>query len=114
MLGAEPEAVDDAYRSLSTGKLQPGPADPQTVGDGLMTGLGRPNFEILIERGVQVITVTEEAILDSARFILERMKLVVEPSGATVLAALRREPERFRGKRVGAIFTGGNTDFSWL
>ena len=114
VLGAEPEAVDDAHRSLRTGELQPGPVDPQTVGDGLMTGLGRPNFEILIARGVQVITVTEEAILVAARFILERMKLVVEPSGATVLAALRREPERFRGKRVGAIFTGGNTDFGWL
>jgi threonine dehydratase len=114
VLGAEPEAVDDAYRSLSSGELQPGPEAPQTVGDGLMTGLGRINFEILKQCDVKVITVSEEAILDAARFILERMKLVVEPSGATVLAAMRREVGTIAGKRIGAVFSGGNTDFAWL
>jgi len=84
IFGAEPENVDDAFRSLSGGKRLPGPVDPRTWADGLMTGLG------------------------------ERMKVVVEPSGATVLAALRQLGKELRGRRVGAVFTGGNTDFRWL
>jgi threonine dehydratase len=114
ILGAEPEAVDDAHRSMISGVRQPGETDPQTLADGLMTGLGKINFEILREREVQVITVTEEEIVQAARFILERMKLVVEPSGATVLAVVRRLGDELKGRRVGAIFTGGNTDFAWL
>jgi len=58
--------------------------------------------------------VTEAAILEAASFLLQRMKLVVEPSGATPLAALRTEPGRFRDRRVGVIISGGNTDFAWL
>jgi threonine dehydratase len=114
VLGAEPEAADDAYRSLSTGELQPPPVDPCTVADGLMTGLGRINFDILRERDVGVVTVNEEAIVQAATFVLQRMKLVIEPSAATVLAAVRRRSEDLCGKRVGAIFSGGNTDFAWL
>ncbi len=53
-------------------------------------------------------------MVQAGRFILERMKLVVEPSGATVLAAIRRIAEQLRGRRVGAILSGGNTDFTWL
>ncbi len=112
--GAEPEAVDDAYRSLTSGVRQPGVTDPQTAADGLLTGLGALNFEILSAAGVRIITVGEEAMLSAARFFIERMKLVVEPSGATVLAALRREQSILGGRRVGAILSGGNTDFSWL
>jgi threonine dehydratase len=112
--GAEPEAVDDAHRSLESGVLAPPPANPCTLADGLMTGLGRINFEILRERGVRVVTVSEPAIGHAARFILERMKLVVEPSAATVLAALRRASRALEGQRVGAILSGGNTDFAWL
>ena len=88
--------------------------NPQTVADGLMTGLGQVNFEVLRHGAVEIQTVSESEIVDAARFILERMKLVVEPSGATVLAALRRRAADLRGMRIGAIFTGGNTDFRWL
>jgi threonine dehydratase len=112
--GAEPEAADDAYRSLESGVRQPGVANPETLADGLLTGLGRINFEILHELGARVIRVSEAEIVAAARFVLERMKLVVEPSGATVLAAIRRSANELRGKRVGAIFSGGNTDFAWL
>jgi len=114
VLGAEPETVDDAYRSLRTGELQPAPAHPRTLADGLMTGLGPINFAILRAHDVRVVTVSEAAILRAGTFILQRMKLVVEPSAATVLAALRREAADLRGKRVGAVLSGGNTDFSWL
>ena len=112
--GAEPEAVDDAYRSLESGKLQPGPVDPTSWGDGLLTGLGELPFRLLRERGVRVITVSEEQMLEAAGTLLERLKLVVEPSGATVLAALRRSAADWQGKRVGAVLSGGNTDFAWL
>jgi threonine dehydratase len=114
VLGAEPEAVDDAYRSLESGVRQPAVPDPVTLGDGLMTGLGAPNFEILRARGVRVVKVSEEAIAEASLFFLQRMKLVVEPSGATVLAAARRLGAELRGTRVGAILSGGNTDFAWL
>jgi threonine dehydratase len=114
VLGAEPEAADDAHRSLATGELQPPPASPRTIADGLMTGLGRINFSILHERDVRVVTVSEAAILQAGTFILQRMKLVIEPSAATVLAALRRSVDELRGKRIGAILSGGNTDFAWL
>jgi threonine dehydratase len=79
-----------------------------------MTGLGERNFAILRRAGAEVVRVEEEALVCAARFFLERMKLVVEPSGAAVLAAIRTEPRRFAGRRVGAILTGGNTDFAWL
>jgi threonine dehydratase/serine racemase len=114
VLGAEPEAADDAYRSLTSGKLHPAPEDPLTLADGLMTSLGPINFEILRERDVQVVTVSEQAIVEAGRFILQRMKLVIEPSAATVLAALRERAGEMRGKRIGAILSGGNTDFAWL
>ena len=112
LVGAEPLAADDAYRSLASGELQPAVADPETVADGLRTGLSELTFAHLSQLGVEVVTVDEAAITEAARFHLERMKLVVEPSGATTLAALRHLD--VAGKRVGVIVSGGNTDFSWL
>jgi threonine dehydratase len=112
--GAEPEAADDAYRSLATAQLQPAVREPTTLADGLLTGLGRINFEILRHCGVSVVTVGEEAMLDAARFVLQRMKLLIEPSSATVPAALRRRAADLHGLRVGAILSGGNTDLRWL
>jgi threonine dehydratase len=112
--GAEPETVDDAFRSLECGELQPGPENPVSWGDGLLTGLGRNPFTILHRHGVRVVTVSEREMLDAAWTLARRLKLVVEPSAATVLAAVRRRAETFKGLRVGAILSGGNTDFAWL
>jgi len=114
VLAAEPDAVDDAARSLSTGVRQPRVEDPTTWADGLMTALGEPNFALLRQCGVEVVTCDEASMLSAARFFLERMKLVVEPSGATTLASLRKVPDQLAGKRVGMVVTGGNTDFRWL
>jgi len=114
VVGAEPYAVDDAYRSLRTGVRQPGVESPVTLADGLLTGIGARPFTILNALGTEVVRVTEATILEAAYFLLQRMKLVVEPSGATPLAALRTEPDRFRDRRVGVIISGGNTDFAWL
>jgi threonine dehydratase len=114
VVGVEPEEADDAYRSLASGVRQPAVENPRTRCDGLLTGLGEPNFEILLARGVTIVTVSEPAVLEATRFFARQMRIVAEPSAATVLAALRTHAERFRGQRVGAIVSGGNTDFSWL
>lgn len=112
VFGGEPEAVDDAFRSLRDGVLYPAVSNPETFGDGLLTGLGRRNFAILQDHGVEIVTVSEAEIVDSARFHLERMKIVVEPSGAVGLAAVRKL--NIQGRRAGVIISGGNTDFRWL
>jgi len=114
VVGAEPAAVDDAARSLATGRREPAPARPRSWADGLLTGLGELAFAVLRDGGVRVVTVSEVEILRAAWWLAQRMKLVVEPSGATVLAALRCMGEGLRGLRVGAILSGGNTDFAWL
>ncbi|MCR9244334.1 MAG: threonine/serine dehydratase [bacterium] len=114
VLAAEPEAVDDAARSMATGIRQPGVQNPKTWADGLMTGLGAPNFELMQRHAVTVETVSEAAFLEAAKFFVQRTKLVIEPSAATVLAALRQRAAEFAGKRVGVILSGGNTDFRWL
>ncbi len=114
IIAAEPKAVDDAYRSMTTGVRQPRVEKPQTLADGLLTAIGELNFTIFQEHSLRVVTVTEEDIVEAARFHLQRMKILVEPSGATVLAAMRTAPDEFRGKRVGAVLSGGNTDLSWL
>ncbi|NIM60567.1 MAG: pyridoxal-phosphate dependent enzyme, partial [Acidobacteria bacterium] len=82
--GAEPEAVDDAQRSLESGTLQPAPENPASWGDGLLTGLGQNPFAILKPRGVRVVTVGERAMLEAAWTLARRLKVVVEPSAATV------------------------------
>ncbi len=114
MLGAEPKAVDDAARSLATGVRQPRVDGAKSWGDGLMTGLGEPNFRLLQQHRVRIVTVGEPGIVEAARFFLQRMKIVVEPSAATVLAALRAITPELRGKRIGMVLSGGNTDFGWL
>lgn len=114
LVGAEPAAVDDAYRSLRDGVRHPGVQPPRSIADGLLTGIGQNPFDLLRAGAVEVLTVGEDAILAAALFFLQRMKIVVEPSSATVLAAMRAHPARFAGRRVGAILTGGNTDLAWL
>ncbi|MCH7845512.1 MAG: threonine/serine dehydratase [Acidobacteria bacterium] len=113
VVGAEPFAVDDAYRSLASGERQPGVSNPQTVADGLLVGMGAMPFDILSGLGVEILRVEEADILTAAAFFLERMKLVVEPSAATALAAIFTHPDRFAGRRVGLIVSGGNTDLAW-
>ena len=114
IVGAEPFAVDDAYRSLESGEIQPAVTDPDTVADGLLTSLGDLTFATLSWAGVKVVRVDEESIVNAALFHLHRMKILVEPSGATGLAAVRTLGDAVAGKRIGVILSGGNTDLSWL
>ncbi len=112
--GAEPEAVDDAYRSMKTGIRQPRVEHPVTAADGLLTALGEINFRVLRGLGVRIVTVSEAQLIDAAKFVLQRMKLVIEPSAAAGPAVARAEAKQLAGRRVGVILSGGNTDFSWL
>ena len=114
IVGAEPHAVDDAYRSLQLGEIQPAVTNPNTVADGLLTALGDLTFATLRWAEVEVVRVEEDAIIEAALFHLHRMKILVEPSGATGLAAVRSLGGAVTGKRVGVIISGGNTDLRWL
>ncbi len=105
--GAEPEAADDAFRSLQTG-CRVTRHEPDTVCDGLQTTLGERNFRIIRDRVEDILLVSETEILAAMKLVWTRLKQVIEPSSATTLAAVLRNPERFSGRRVGLILTGGN------
>ncbi|WP_438002030.1 pyridoxal-phosphate dependent enzyme [Sorangium sp. So ce185] len=110
-VGAEPQAADDAARSLREGKILPS-NDPITIADGLRTSLGELTFGVLRERGVEIVTVGEEDIVKAMRVVWERMKILIEPSSAVPVAAvLLRKVE---GARIGVILSGGNVDLSKL
>ncbi len=113
VVGAEPEVVDDAYRSLRDGVRHPA-TGAYSVGDGLLTGIGSYAFEILSAANRRILLVSEEEILDAMRLIATRMKLVIEPSAATAVAALIRYADEFAGRRVGLIVSGGNVTLSTL
>jgi threonine dehydratase/serine racemase len=113
VVGAEPAAADDARRSLELGRIVPA-GNPQTVADGLRTTLGELPFAILRERGVTILTATEEEIVAAMRLIWERAKLVVEPSGAVPLAVVLAHREVFSGLEVGVVVSGGNVDLDRL
>ncbi|MEK6153831.1 pyridoxal-phosphate dependent enzyme [Flavobacteriaceae bacterium 3-367] len=113
VVGGEPFAVDDAYRSLQSGVIESN-ATTDTIADGLKTQLGDKNFPIIQQHVDRIIRVTEEEIITAMQFIWERMKLVVEPSSAVALAALLREKTRFQDKKVGIIISGGNVDLGQL
>lgn len=111
--GAEPMGADDAARSLAAGQ-RVGPFVPDTICDGLRTLIGETNFDALRMHRVEVTTVSDEEVIAAMRLLWNELKLVVETSSATVLAAVLRRPERFAGKRVGLILTGGNVDIDAL
>ena len=114
VIGAEPEQVDDAYRSLQTGIHQPPVMPPESMADGLLAGLGEKAFDILTEAKTEIVTVGEDEIIEAGLFHLQRMKTVVEPSGAVPLAGLLKMSGTVAGKKVGVVVTGGNTDLAWV
>lgn len=108
VFAAEPAGADDAFRSMQSGKIEPSQSD--SIADGLLTSLGDKTFPIIRELVKEVITVTDAEIVAAMRLIWERMKIVVEPSCAVPLAAVLKSKEKFKGKRVGIILSGGNVD----
>lgn len=113
VLGAEPSLADDAYRSLKSGTLIP-LNHTTTIADGLRTSLGEKTFEIIKTHVSDILLADEEAIKTAMRDIWERMKIVVEPSCAVPLAAMRQQKALFANKKIGLIITGGNVDLSSL
>ena len=109
LMGAEPAGADDAFQSLQRGERVTDVV-PDTICDGLRATIGAPNFALLREHGVEVITATDSETRAAMRSIWAELKQTVEPSSALVLAALMKHRERFRGKRVGLVLTGGNVD----
>ncbi len=111
--GAEPQMADDAHRSFHTGERVT-QHSPQTMCDGLQTTLGAANFSIIQRTVKDILLCSEAEITEAMRLIWSRMKLVVEPSSAIVLAAAIRNRSLFTGRRVGLILTGGNVDLANL
>ncbi len=113
VFGGEPFEADDAYRSLISGKIE-GNKTTNTIADGLKTVLGDKNFPIIRKYVDGIIRVTEDEIISAMHLIWERMKIIVEPSSAVALAAVLREKEKFAGKKIGIIISGGNVDLEHL
>ncbi|MEL6675521.1 MAG: pyridoxal-phosphate dependent enzyme [Bacteroidota bacterium] len=111
--GGEPFAVDDAWRSLQSGKIEMN-TSTDTIADGLRTHLGHHNFPIIQEYVKDIIRVEEEEIIHAMRLIWERMKIIIEPSCAVPFAALLREKSLFSGKKIGIVLSGGNVDLGKL
>ena len=118
IIGVEPALADDAVESMRTGRIVP-QRPPRTVADGLRTSLGEMTFPIIRDLVDEIVTVSDEAIIEATKFTLERAKIVVEPSGAVGIAAAMDEafksrPDADRLGRVGIIVTGGNIDLDRL
>lgn len=120
VIAAEPAMADDAYRSFYSGKLIPS-VNPKTIADGLLTSLGSLTFPIILAHVHQIVTVSEETIIEAMRFVWERMKIIIEPSAAVPVAALfentgpgKNHSFPVRRKRIGIIISGGNVDLARL
>ena len=110
---AEPEQADDAFRSFKAGYIIADDA-PNTVADGLKVPLKELTWHFVSNHVTDIFTASEEEIIDAMRLTWERMKIVMEPSCAVPLATIIKNRDRFAGKRVGVIITGGNVDLDKL
>jgi len=113
VIAAEPAGADDAFRSFYAKTLIPS-ENPKTIADGLLTSLGERNFSIILDKADEIVTVSEEKIVEAMRMIWERMKIIIEPSSAVPLAAILEGKVDVKDKRIGIILSGGNLDLSSL
>jgi threonine dehydratase len=110
VVGVEPESGDDTARSLAAGERVRVPVG-RTIADGQQIDIpGERTFAVVRERVTAVVTVSDAEIVDAMRFAFERLKLVLEPSGASALAALLHGKVECAGLRTGVILSGGNVD----
>ena len=110
---AEPEQADDAARSLRAGRIIADDA-PETVADGLKVPLKELTWHFVSSHVTDILTASEQEIVDAMRLIWARMKIIVEPSSAVPLAVILKNRNAFSGRRVGVIVTGGNVDLDRL
>ena len=113
LFGAEPQGADDAAQSLASGQRVTSVV-PDTVCDGLRALIGVTNLDALRQHQVQLITVSDAETIAAMLLIWTELKQVVEVSSATGLAAILTQPERFAGRRVGLVISGGNVDLQAL
>ncbi len=111
--GAEPAEADDAYRSLQNGEIVPNDTI-NTICDGLRAQIGTITFPIIQKYVDEIITLSEDEILDSMKMIWERLKIIVEPSCSISLAAIIKNKNKFSGKNIGLIMSGGNVDLNQI
>jgi len=110
---AEPKNADDAYRSFKAGHIIADDA-AQTAADGLKVPLKELTWHFVSNHVTDILTATEDEIIDAMKLTWQRMKIVIEPSCAVPLAVILKNPDVFAGKRVGVIITGGNVDLDKL
>ncbi len=113
IFGAEPEIVNDAFRSFKSGMLQQN-TRIDTIADGLRTNLSDKTFEIIQAYVHDIFTVSETEIIAAMKLVYERMKIVIEASSAVPLAAIFKNKAFFKGKTIGVIISGGNVDLDGL
>lgn len=113
VIAAEPVNADDAYRSLQAGQIIADDA-PNTIADGLKVPLKELTWHFVSNYVDQILTATEQEIIDAMYLTWQRMKIVIEPSCAVPLAVILKNPEIFKGMRVGVVITGGNVDLDKL
>lgn len=111
VIAVEPENANDAYKSFKSGKIHLS-INPNTIADGLRTQLGPNTFKVVREKVDEIILVSEQEIVNAMQFLWERMKLVVEPSGAVSLAGVMSNQVDIENKVVGIIISGGNIDLT--
>jgi threonine dehydratase len=114
VIAAEPAGADDAYRSFQAGYIIPS-VNPKTMADGLLTSLGDITFSIIKEKVDDIVTVSEESIVEAMRLIWERMKIIIEPSSAVPVAALlQNKVDLKQHRKIGIILSGGNVELNNL
>ena len=113
VIGCEPEMADDAQQSFRSGRIV-AQLQPQTIADGLRTSLGDLTFPLIARFADDIVTVTEEGIVNAMRRAWEILKIVIEPSSAVPLAAILDGKLQVAGKSVGVILSGGNVDLDKL
>jgi len=111
VLAGEPTGADDAFQTLKKGVIVPS-VNPDTIADGLLTSLGDKTYDIIKKKVTHIILVSDNEIIEAMRLIWERMKIIVEPSGAVPFAAILKEREMYSGKKIGIILSGGNIDLT--
>jgi threonine dehydratase len=113
VIGCEPEMADDAQQSFRSGRIV-AQLQPRTIADGLRTSLGDLTFPLIAEFADDIVTVSEEGIVNAMRLVWETLKIVIEPSSAVPLAAILEGKVPVLGKSVGIILSGGNVDLDNL
>ena len=113
IIAAEPEQADDAYRSFKAGYIIADDA-PKTIADGLLVPLKDLTWHFVSNHVTDILTASEEEIIDAMKLTWKHLRVVMEASSSVPLATILKNKERFAGKRVGIIITGGNVDLETL